>query len=40
VLKAVHQGSRNGVTPGWLLRTKPELGVVSVGERNSYAPRF
>lgn len=36
VLKAAHHGSRNGVTPAWLARTRPEVVVVSVGEDNSY----
>ena len=36
VLKAAHHGSRNGVTPAWLSRTKPELVVISVGGNNSY----
>ena len=36
LLKAAHHGSRNGVTPGWLLRTKPEVVVISVGVQNSY----
>ncbi len=36
VLKAAHHGSRNGVTPGWLDRTRPEVVVISVGAGNSY----
>ena len=36
VLKAAHHGARNGVTPGWLDRTKPEVVVISVGADNSY----
>ncbi|HET9986251.1 MAG TPA: MBL fold metallo-hydrolase [Longimicrobiales bacterium] len=36
VLKADHHGSRNGVTPAWLARTKPEVIVISVGAGNSY----
>lgn len=36
VLKAAHHGSRNGVTPAWVARTKPEVVVISVGENNSY----
>jgi competence protein ComEC len=36
VLKAAHHGSRNGVTPAWLARTKPEVVVISVGGGNSY----
>ncbi len=36
VLKAAHHGARNGVTPGWIDRTKPEVVVISVGATNSY----
>ena len=36
VLKAAHHGARNGVTPGWINRTKPEVVVISVGANNSY----
>jgi beta-lactamase superfamily II metal-dependent hydrolase len=36
VLKAAHHGARNGVTPGWLDRTRPEVVVISVGARNAY----
>jgi competence protein ComEC len=36
VLKAAHHGSRNGVTPGWLQVTKPEVVVISVGANNTY----
>lgn len=36
VLKAAHHGARNGVTPGWLARTRPEVVVISVGAGNSY----
>lgn len=36
ILKAAHHGSRNGVTPGWLDRTKPEVVVISVGATNGY----
>ncbi|MFN0181513.1 MAG: ComEC/Rec2 family competence protein [Gemmatimonadales bacterium] len=36
VLKAAHHGARNGVTPGWLLRTRPEVVVISVGAKNRY----
>lgn len=36
VLKAAHHGARNGFTPGWLLETKPEVVVISVGASNSY----
>ena len=34
VLKAAHHGARNGVTPGWLNVTKPEVVVISVGATN------
>ncbi|MBK8003904.1 MAG: MBL fold metallo-hydrolase [Gemmatimonadetes bacterium] len=34
VLKAAHHGARNGVTPGWLQRTRPEVVVISVGPNN------
>ena len=36
VLKAAHHGARNGVTPGWIARTNPEVVVISVGASNSY----
>ena len=36
VLKAAHHGARNGVTPGWLMRTRPEVVVISVGAGNTY----
>jgi beta-lactamase superfamily II metal-dependent hydrolase len=36
VLKAAHHGSRNGVTPAWLARTKPEVVVISLGAGNTY----
>jgi competence protein ComEC len=36
VLKAAHHGSRNGVTPAWLARTRPEVVVISAGAGNSY----
>lgn len=36
VLKAAHHGARNGLTPGWLDRTKPEVVVISVGANNPY----
>ncbi len=36
VLKAAHHGSRNGVTPGWLSRTRPEVVAISVAARNNY----
>jgi beta-lactamase superfamily II metal-dependent hydrolase len=36
VLKAAHHGARNGLTPGWLDRTNPEVVVISVGANNGY----
>jgi competence protein ComEC len=36
VLKAAHHGSRNGLTPLWLYRTKPAVVVISVGKDNDY----
>lgn len=36
ILKADHHGSRNGVTPAWLARTRPEVVVISVGRGNVY----
>jgi beta-lactamase superfamily II metal-dependent hydrolase len=36
VLKAAHHGSRNGVTPAWLSRTRPEVVVISSGAGNGY----
>ena len=36
VLKAAHHGARNGVTPGWLDLTRPEVVVISVGAHNPY----
>ncbi len=36
VMKAPHHGSRNGVTPAWLARTRPEVVVISAGEGNAY----
>jgi competence protein ComEC len=36
LLKAAHHGSRDGVTPAWLARTRPEVVVISVGAGNSY----
>ncbi len=36
VLKAAHHGARNGVTPGWIDRTKPEVVVISVGATNQH----
>lgn len=36
VLKAAHHGSRNGVTPAWLSRVRPEVVVISLGADNTY----
>lgn len=36
VLKAAHHGARNGLTPGWLDVTRPEVVVISVGANNPY----
>lgn len=36
VLKAAHHGARNGVTPGWLQATRPEVVIISVGRDNTY----
>jgi competence protein ComEC len=36
VAKAAHHGSRNGVTPALLARTRPQLVVISVGAGNGY----
>ncbi len=36
LLKAAHHGARDGVTPGWLQATRPEVVVISVGLGNSY----
>lgn len=36
VLKAPHHGSRNGLTPAWLARTRPEVVVISAGAGNPY----
>ena len=36
VLKAAHHGARDGLTPGWLQVTSPEVVVISVGARNAY----
>lgn len=36
VLKGAHHGARNGVTPGWLLATDPEIVVLSLGASNTY----
>jgi beta-lactamase superfamily II metal-dependent hydrolase len=36
VVKAGHHGSANGVTPGWISRTRPGVVVISVGRGNTY----
>lgn len=36
ILKAAHHGARNGVTPGWIARTRPAIVVISVGAGNRY----
>ncbi len=36
VLKAAHHGARNGVNPGWINVTRPEVVVISVGANNTY----
>ena len=36
LIKAGHHGSENGVTPGWIHVTRPEVVVISVGRDNSY----
>lgn len=36
LLKAAHHGSRNGLTPAWLARTRPEVVIVSAGRGNPY----
>jgi len=36
VLKAAHHGARNGLTPGWLEATSPDVVVISVGANNEY----
>jgi beta-lactamase superfamily II metal-dependent hydrolase len=36
VLKAAHHGARDGLTPGWLVATRPEVVVISVGADNAY----
>ena len=36
VLKASHHGARNGVSPGWINATRPEVVVISVGAWNGY----
>lgn len=37
VLKAPHHGSRTGVIPSWMARTRPEVVAISVGVGNSYS---
>lgn len=36
LLKAAHHGSRNGVTPQWVYRTRASVVVISVGSDNAY----
>lgn len=36
VLKAAHHGARNGLTSGWIARTRPRIVVLSVGAGNFY----
>jgi beta-lactamase superfamily II metal-dependent hydrolase len=36
VLQAARYGSRQGVPPGWLARTRPEVVVISVGADNPH----
>ena len=36
VLQAARYGSRQGIPPGWLARTQPEVVVISVGADNPY----
>lgn len=36
LLKAAHHGADNGVIPGWLHATQPEIVVISVGKGNPY----
>lgn len=36
VLKAAHHGSRNGLTPAWLARTRPAVVAISLGAGNMY----
>jgi competence protein ComEC len=36
VLKAAHHGARDGVTPGWIARTRPSVVVIPVGADNPY----
>lgn len=36
LLKAAHHGARNGLNPGWLQVTRPEVVVISVGANNTY----
>lgn len=36
VLKAAHHGARNGLTPGWLDRTTPQVVIISVSADNAY----
>lgn len=36
LLKAAHHGSRNGVTPAWLSRLRPEVVLIGLAADNSY----
>lgn len=36
LLKAAHHGALNGVNPGWVLATRPEVVVIQVGRGNSF----
>lgn len=36
VLKAAHHGSRDAVTPAWLMATAPDVVVISCGKDNAY----
>ncbi len=36
VLKASHHGADDGVNPGWIMATRPEVVVISVGATNGY----
>jgi beta-lactamase superfamily II metal-dependent hydrolase len=38
VLKAAHHGSRDGVTPAWLMATQPHVVIISCGKNNPYGP--
>ena len=36
LLKAAHHGATNGVNPGWILATKPQVVVISAGRGNAF----